>query len=281
MVVPVLGSQQCRHSEGDNGCECGGELRITTKHIAHNISYSQYAQAYPYTEGVERSRIYIISLTRLRRAGVEIYHQCNTHHNEEPHHHREVLLVAVKLIYQAQQAEHKWQEEVTVACRVVSHFAWQVALRAQISLVESGDAREPVAVQDGLVACLNVVLTSHEVPEEVTPVHIVELIGEEVIKVLTKCRLNEALARNAVIYLATKLQYLASHSLAVFVTHNLAVLITQYIGLCAVGCPRLVCCLALGCVPQAWEEVLELRWVGVARKRYNLVVLLGLGVVVI
>ena len=165
MVVPVLGCENSGYAEAHhNGC-CGSyAYTLLAQSECKEVVKSQYTQANPYTECIERTRIYIVALARLAGARIEIYHKRNTHHNEEPHHHREATLVAVELINQAQQTQQEGQEEVCIACRILGHLARQTTLWSEVKLVEGCDTREPVTVSDSILVGLNIVLTTYEVP---------------------------------------------------------------------------------------------------------------------
>ncbi len=65
-------------------------------------------------------------------------------------------------------------------------------LVAEAGIVDEGDARYPVAVGHFTVT-LYVVLPSCKVPQEVTPIHVVELVVEEELKVFQECRLYAGL----------------------------------------------------------------------------------------
>ena len=282
MVVPVLGCKNCRYAEAHNNSRYSRcAYAFLAQRECKEVVECQHAQANPYTECVERTRIYIVTLARLTGARVEIYHKRNTHHNEEPHHHREAALVAVELVNQAEQTEQEGQEEICIARRILGHLARQTTLRTEVKLVKGRNTREPITVSDSILVGLNIVLTSYKVPEEVAPIHIVELVGEEVVEILTERRLCEALARHVVVNRTAKVEHLATHSLSVLVAYNLAILVTQDIYLCAICRPRLIRRLALHRVPQAGEEVLELRRIYVVGKLQHLLVSARFAVVVV
>ena len=108
MVVPVLCCQDCRYAKAYNDCCSGGYAStFLTQCDSKEVIQCQYAQANPYTEGVERTSIHIVALAWLAGACIEIYNQRNTHHNKEPHHYREATLIAVELVNQSQQTEQE------------------------------------------------------------------------------------------------------------------------------------------------------------------------------
>ena len=133
-------------------------------------------------------------------------------------------------------------------------------------------AREPVAVRNLHARGLDVALAPHEVPQEVAPVHVRELVVEEEVEVLGEGRFDDrahlAVAR-VVDPLAAEVEHLGAYRAARLVADDLAVLVTLHLGLGAVGGPLHVFVLALGVVPHAREEVHELRRVGVSRDGRN------------
>ena len=62
-------------------------------------------------------------------------------------------------------------------------FVGQEALVTQARIVDEGDSRNPVATV-GLAVAGDIVLTAGEIPHEIAPVHVVELVGEEVTHIL-------------------------------------------------------------------------------------------------
>ena len=266
MVVPVLRREDGGHREADHG---GGDRHgrgVAPRCDGEQISQGEHAQTDPDAESIERSRIYVVAFARLRRARIEVYHQRDAHHYEHPHHHREIALVAVELVYQTYYSQQERQEKVGVAGGVVPHLVGQVGLRTHVQFVERLDAREPVAVGYGLLRSLYVVLASHEIPEEITPVHVVELVGEEVVEVFGEGRLGEVLARGFVVNRTSEIEHLARQGAALLVAQHLAVFVAHDVGLGAVCGPWLVLGFAFVGVPQTREEVHELRRVDIARK---------------
>ena len=141
--------------------------------------------------GVERTRINIVAFARFVGRGVEVEDQRDARHDEEPHDDREVARVAVELVEQADETQQEGEEIVGVAPLVIRYFVRQVVLRSEVKLVDPLDAREPVAVGDRRLRGLYVALASHEVPQEVAPVHVRELVVEEEVEVLGEGRLDD------------------------------------------------------------------------------------------
>ena len=183
VVVPVLCGQDDRHAAADERGGHGHGPVVAAGEAGEPFAHAQYAQSDPDAEGIEGAGIDIVAFTRLGGARVEVEHEGDTHHEEDPHDHREVLRVAVELVDQADDTQDEGQEVVGVASRVVAHLGGQVVLRAEVEGVDRLDAGEPLPVghlAEGLV----VALAADKVPQKVTPVHEVELVAEEVAPVL-------------------------------------------------------------------------------------------------
>ena len=73
---------------------------------------------------------------------------------------------------------------------VVSNVRRHILLRTYQNLVDKLDTGDPVTIQY-LPMALDVVLTSGEVPHEITPIHEIELVCEEEAEILTESRLHD------------------------------------------------------------------------------------------
>ena len=93
------------------------------------------------------------------------------------------MAAAHRLPCYAQDAEQQGQHvEDVVAGVVLAVLVGQLLLVAQAGVVDGGDAADPVA-QVRLAVAAHIVLAAGEVPHEVAPVHVVELVVEEVAQV--------------------------------------------------------------------------------------------------
>ena len=231
------------------------------------VADRQHAEADPDRERIERTRVDVVAFARFARRGVEIEHQRDARHDEEPKDDREVAFVAVQLVDQSDQSQQEGQEIVGVAALVFGDFAGQVVLRAEEFLVDPFDARQPVAVGDLRACGLYVALASHEIPEEVTPVHVRQLVVEEEVEVLGERRLDDraVLVTVVVEFLAAEIDYLAPYGTALFVAEDFTLVVAHDVGPGAVGAPLLVLLLAFAGIPHAGEEVYEFGGVGVTR----------------
>ena len=95
----------------------------------------------------------------------------------------DALFSAESLPEEAQQAEDERQAIEHVVPLVVFQHIGQGVLVAEPGIVDERDTRQPVAVLQ-LATPLQVILTTGKVPHEITPVHEVQLVGEEETEVL-------------------------------------------------------------------------------------------------
>ena len=93
------------------------------------------------------------------------------------------LLAPRHLKGNAEEAEEQWQEVVSIAPLVVAKLIWQIFGLAQCDLINKRVARQDASLEHTAIT-LQVVLTADEVPAKVTPVHIVNLIAQEVLQVV-------------------------------------------------------------------------------------------------
>ena len=241
VIVPVLGRENARYDHADDRSGYGSHEALASGGPDDQVAHGEYAQADPDAEGVERTRINIVAFARFVGRGVEINHQRDAHHHEEPHDDREVARIAVELIDQADKSQDEGEEIVGVAPLVIRYFVRQVVLRPEVKLVDPLDAREPVAVGDDRVGRLDVALAPHEIPEEIAPVHVVELVGEEIVEVLAERRLHDYqrfVARTVVPKRpASEIEHFDLVRASLRVADDFAVFIPFVIGPGAVGAP--------------------------------------------
>lgn len=117
----------------------------------------------------------------------------------------------------------------------------------------------PVAVGDGHARGLDVALAPDEVPQEVAPVHVIELVGEKVVEVFEERRFDDHLRFIAVVVgdAASEIEHFVPHGAAGGIAHDLAVVVPQQLRLGAVGGPGLILFFALAVVPHTGEQVHE------------------------
>ena len=140
----------------------------------------------------------MISFTRLIWRLVQVKHDGQTRHEEEEEHHPEALdalLARECLPEQTEQTEQKRKHVIDVVSLVFTNGSRHVILVAHENLVDELDARDPIAAVDFAVA-LHVTLTTREVPQEIAPVHEVDLIAQEILHVFGESSNGDRLAIN-------------------------------------------------------------------------------------
>ena len=117
---------------------------------------------------------------------VEVEHDGDTCHKEQEEYYPELLdntLVAVSLPEEPYQAENQRQAVEYIMPLVILEILWEQFLIAYEQVVDERNAGNPVAMFY-FSGALYVVLPSGKVPHEVTPVHEVQLVGEEELDIL-------------------------------------------------------------------------------------------------
>ena len=145
------------------------------------LSDGCHAEANPDGKGVERACVGIVALAGLLGRLVEVEDDGQARHEEEEEHHPELLhtfLSAEGLPEEADKAEQERQAVEDVAALVFLQRIGHEVLVAIEGVVDEGEACDGIAMLEFAVA-LQVVLSAGEVPQEVTPVHEVHLIGQE------------------------------------------------------------------------------------------------------
>ena len=126
---------------------------------------------------------------------VQIQDNGNTGHKEEEERNPETLdafLTRIRLINQTQDTQEKRQHVVNIMPLVICYLGRHVILRTNHSFVNRLDTRYPIPMRN-LSMTLDIVLTTREIPHEVTPIHEVQLISKKETEVLGKSRLDHRL----------------------------------------------------------------------------------------
>ena len=178
MVVPVLCAEQGGNDGTDRGSDEGGFHVFFFEPPLECAIEGQHPEPDPDTEGIERSGIDIVSFPGFCGGGVEVDGDGDPGHNEEGHHDRKVFTVSVELEHQSDDAQDEGEEIVGISTPVIFHFRGQIILGSEEDGVDGFNTAEPVSVGN-FAGRLDIALPAHEVPEEVTPVHEIQLIGEE------------------------------------------------------------------------------------------------------
>ena len=182
VVIPCLASHLDRYKNADKRSQHGGYEVVLLEQFLQPFCHSSYSQSNPNGESVERAGVSIVTFTRLLWRLVQVKNDGETRHEEEEEYHPELLYAAPSatecLPAQANNTENQRQAVEHVVPLVLLQFGRQQPLVSHQELVDEVEARNPIAVLNLTIAA-DVVLTSHEVPEEVAPVHEVHLVIEE------------------------------------------------------------------------------------------------------
>ena len=190
VVVPCLTHHLRRHHDGRNGCDGGSHHFFATQIFLNPVINGSNAQSAPNSKRIEGTSVSIVTLTRLSRCLVEVEHDGQPRHEEEEEHHPELLnalLSFESLPEETEQTEDERHAVEHIVPLVLSQIRRKFALVTQHGVVDERETGNPVAMFEFTVT-LDVVLTSCEVPQEITPVHEVHLIRHEEFQVLSKCR---------------------------------------------------------------------------------------------
>ena len=200
VVVPVLLRHQRRHPEAEgHGAGGGGLPGLTARNGREPFAYAGDGKAYPNREGVERTGICIIPLPDLIRRLVEVYDYGDSGEEEEQEGHPGAPLVLSELVEEPNQAQEQRQEVIVVLAFVLAEYGRGIPLVSEPELVYGPDAALPVTVEYlAWGRAVYVVLSSDEVPHEVSPVHPVHLEVEEEPEVRPESRLLVLRARDIV-----------------------------------------------------------------------------------
>ena len=89
------------------------------------------------------------------------------------------------------------------------------------------------------VICVRVGCMSLEIPQEVTPIHVRQLVVEEEVEVLGERRLDDraVLVTVVVEFLTAEIDYLAPYGTALFVAEDFTLVVAHDVGPGAVGAP--------------------------------------------
>ena len=215
MVVPGLRN----HLQGDNEADDAGENRTCeadfvlsggkslfrkgcfalvlgaalAEELADERPQTGHTHAEPDSEGIEGACEGVVTLAGLGRGLVEVEHDGDTCHEKEEEDYPELFDAALggeglpaETDYAHEERKH---EEYVVALVALAVGVGEEALVTEAGIVDEGYARNPVAVVD-LAVALDVVLTTGEIPHEIAPVHVVELVDEEEAEAFAHGRLD-------------------------------------------------------------------------------------------
>ena len=119
---------------------------------------------------------------------IQINHNRYTGHEEQEECHPktfDTFLTGKCLIEQPDQTQQKGQHIKDVTPCIILQIVGQIGLVSRNMLVDKIEATDPISVLH-LSMSLYIVLSSGEVPHEITPIHVVQLIIEEESEILGK-----------------------------------------------------------------------------------------------
>ena len=186
VVVPGLTG----HLQGNGGaCKSGGDGAGQTA-VGEPLEQggeSAYSHADPNGEGIERAGIHVVALAGWLGRLVQVEGDGQPRHHEEQTHHGALALAACSLPplpHHAQETEQQRQTVVHVASLVGQQVAGHLSgIAVGEQVVQGLQTGYPLAVLH-LALALQVVLAAHEVPEEITPVHEMQLIRKQEAQIL-------------------------------------------------------------------------------------------------
>ena len=197
MVIPVLRCHLRRHEQADEACtNSHNSLALfALQRAVDPINNRQHTQTDPDTEGIERSRVRVITLARLIRCLVEVNNDSQTRQEEQQERQREILpayfftlfIALAALPNDTDETQDERQEIIHVMSLVLFEFGRQFGLIAEHGVINKRNTGDPVSFGN-LAVRLQVILTTREVPHEVPPVHEIHLVAEEETEVLRKSR---------------------------------------------------------------------------------------------
>src|SRR5574344_1474232 len=190
MVIPSLACHLNRDKQ-TNESYCNGRCQfVLFQFLLQGFGKPGHTQTYPYCEGIEGTGISVIAFARLLWSLVQIKYDSNTCHEEQEEYYPELFdtsLSSVCLPEETYQSENEWQTVEHVVSFVGLQFIGKHTLVAYKVVVYKRNTGYPVTMLRFPLS-LNVILSPCKVPHEVSPVHVVELIGEEELDVVPLCR---------------------------------------------------------------------------------------------
>ena len=189
MVVPGLGNHLHRNQQAESASHNGRGCTLGAEQLFKLVAEPQDSKADPDSEGVEGSRIGVVPLSWLIRRLVEVKHYCYSRKEEKQERYQSVSLVVTKLVQKTYYSQYQRQKVEMVLGSAADDVCRAFRLVAKAGLVYEADAALPVALVDVARNCsVKVVLPSCKVPQEISPVHEVHLVAEEILEVGAKRR---------------------------------------------------------------------------------------------
>ena len=196
MVIPVLTYHLERHTKAKHTKNGRNDGVLLLGQLLNNGDQTCHTHADPDGEGIERTRVSVVTFSWLIRSLIEVEDDGQTRHEEEEEYHPEALntlLTRECLPKQTNQAKNEWQHVIDIVALVLADGSRHMILIAYEYLVDELDASNPIAAVD-LSITLHIALATREVPKEVTPIHEVDLIAQEILHVFGESGNGDGLA---------------------------------------------------------------------------------------
>ena len=107
VVIPSLTD----HLQGNKHSESNGNHTVRTLqlHPTKHSRQSRYAHTYPYSVGIERASVGIVTFARLHRSLIEIHHYSQACHKEQQHYDIPLLIAMLTVPNLPDHAKHSQQ----------------------------------------------------------------------------------------------------------------------------------------------------------------------------
>jgi hypothetical protein len=149
---------------------------------------------------------------------IQINHNRYTGHEEQEECHPktfDTFLTGKCLIEQPDQTQQKGQHIKDVTPCIILQIVGQIGLVSRNMLVDKIEATDPISVLH-LSMPLYIVLPSGEVPHEITPIHVVQLIIKEKAKIFDKSRFDFAALFTTIIEFISRAETLSLDLIEVY-----------------------------------------------------------------
>ena len=131
-----------------------------------------------------------MNITGLHGHLVQIEHDGYSGHEEQEEYHPELAHSGVAfpaLPEDSKDTKDEGKCEEHIASLVLFEELGQSLLVAHQQIVDKADTCNPVASVE-VAMSLKVVLATHEIPEEIAPIHVVQLVVQEETEIVPLCR---------------------------------------------------------------------------------------------
>ena len=149
MVVPGLRCHLYRNEQCYYCNDSSDKGAVEFQSLLEVVNDSSNTHTTPDSEGVERTGVSIVALTRLHRRLVKIYNDSETRHEEQEEYYPELsyaALTAICLPEKTQQTEYQRQTVEDVMSLIVLQVVGKQVLTAKTCVVDERESCNPVAV---------------------------------------------------------------------------------------------------------------------------------------